>query len=186
MASLSNPIVEIAKAKEAERKKKEEFRFPFKIVCVLGCVEDRDKHTSIRLVRKFCDDNKVVFSIREYDCDRFEMDRNHVSRFPAFHLIDRKQEEWWLTMYGNENPIGCIQEEILRYKELERQKRERAAERETKMNRIRSFFTFEGKWFKRKTALPTEMASQMTKQRSARLSAKESVPVELPPSTSQK
>jgi hypothetical protein len=180
MASLSNPIVELAQAKVAERRKKEEFRFPFKIVCVLGVIEDRDKHNSIRLVRKFCDENKVVFSIREYDSDRFEMDRNHVSRFPAFHLLERTSNDWWLTMYGNENPIGCIQEEILRYRDLERQKRERAAERETQMNRIRSFFTFEGKWFKRKTALPSETASQMTKQRSARLSVQEKVPVELP------
>lgn len=180
MASLSNPLVELAQAKEAERRKKEEFRFPFKIVCVLGVIEDRDKHTSIRLVRKFCDENKVVFSIREYDCDRFEIDRMNINRFPAFHLLERTSNDWWLTMYGNENPIGCIQEEILRYKQLEREKRERAAERETRMNSIKRFFRFEGKWFQRKSALPTETASQMSKQRSARLSVQEKVPVELP------
>lgn len=187
MLRLSNPVVEHVQAREAERRVKEAFRFPFKLICVLGEIEERTHYTSIKLVQKFCQENNIAFAIREYNSDRFEIDRQYVSRFPAFHLLERASNDWWLTMYGDENPISTLQDEIMRYREKEQEKRERAAIQETRLNSIKRIFHFEGGWFKRRSVLPAEAQAAMKekKEEKKKKMGAAQVPLELSPAAEE-
>ena len=151
MQSHSNPIVDTLESSEKERKEKEAFRHEFMVTMVVETVEDVQKFAAFHLVKKFCSENHVAFSTRDYDSKKYEDDRENIVHLPAFHLSVRSNRNLLDTFYPRDNPIQKIQDEILQYhKEIER-KRQKKEAWEKKVQSLISFF--ESFSFKKKPKL---------------------------------
>lgn len=135
---------------KAQQRARENYRVPFKVCCVLryDLVEANEGFTE---VRDFCTANAIPFYSRHYAIDRYEEDM-YIARLPCYFITTagyvQRQIHW------NEHPIPKIEAHLRRYLEEEHRKREKAARWETRMNRVRAFFTLPS--FKRKPKLEHE------------------------------
>ena len=96
---------------------------PFTICCVVGSKEDEKEIEELFQIKKFCDDNNVKFTSREFDAQAYEEDCLYIKTLPSFHIYDKKkitQGIFTLT----EEPIEKIKVFISKYKMItEEQKR---------------------------------------------------------------
>lgn len=166
---LTNRILESQETVRQEQRIKEAFRHPFIVTCVVPYIEDIRENPSFRLVKKFCEENHVPFSAREYNHIRYSEDCDNISEMPAFHLYGRNGHEHWNTYYPKDNPIQKIMEEIIRWKSDQEKKKARKEAWERKVVGLISFF--EGLSFKKKPKITVP-------ERPKSLPAK--VPIQLP------
>jgi hypothetical protein len=150
----SNPIVESQQKEEQERRLREGFRYPFKIVCVYEDKENSD-FPIIREVKDYSDQNNLTFLARQYDTEKYS-DDILIKRLPAFHIyyknyIDR-------TEYYNSDPIRNIQLLVWAYQDEMREKERRRIHRQEQWNSfvegVHHVLSFE--WMKKKPALIPE------------------------------
>lgn len=120
----SNPIVERQKQEEEEQRKKDAFRYPYKVCCVYRNSEN--DFPIIHEVRAHCHTNHVVFTGREYDVDKFEED-SWICRLPAFHLYYNNGHID--ITYFDTDPVRAIQKEIWDYEDKLRAKEKRKQQR---------------------------------------------------------
>jgi hypothetical protein len=137
---LTNPVIEEQEEAQKERREKEAFRHPFVVTCVVPYIEDTKIHVSFRLIKRFCEDNQVPFSAREYDWRRYSEDRDEIAEMPAFHLYSQFGKHYWNTFFPSENPIQKIQDEILHWKQEEERKKEKKERWEKKVAGFIAFF----------------------------------------------
>lgn len=146
-AQFGNRIVEACAATRAVQRAHEDFRFPFKVCCVLR-YDILEANEGFAEVHSFCDAARVVFYSRGYNIDRYDEDM-FIPRLPCYLIYAGGYVQ--KTIPWNEHPIPKIRAHLNRYLEEQRKQREKAAMWETRMNRLRSFFTMPS--FKRKPKL---------------------------------
>ena len=150
----SNPIVDQLQAAEEERRRHEEFRYPYHIVGVY-LDEDSNDFPILKEVRDYCKENHLTYMMRQYDADKYQEDIE-IHRLPAFHIYHKKYV--YETHYYDKDPVYKIQLVIWAYQDREREK-ERARQRrqeqwDTFMESVQSVFSLER--FKKKPALDLE------------------------------
>lgn len=144
---FSNEIVDQQVARQQQTWKEEDFRHPFKVCCVLFH-DVLSQNPRFNEVREFCDAHNITLYSRDYQPEKYEED-TLLFRLPAFLIYDTKSVVQ-RTVHYDEFPVEKIKAHLDRYLAEQRAKRERAAEWETKLNRLRRMFTFS---FKKKTNL---------------------------------
>lgn len=153
----SNPIVEKQKEVEEEQKRKDAFRYPFRIVCVYRAKDGWD-FPIFHEVKKHCHENHLTFSAREYNVDKFPEDAD-IFKLLAFHIYSK--EDVIETHYFDTNPVHKIQLVVWAYEDLEREKAKARQRRQEQWDafkqNVHGILSFNP--FKRKTALNLE-ASQ--------------------------
>jgi hypothetical protein len=155
---LSNPVIEQLEKAEKEARERDAFRHTFSVVCVVAYTDQIPSLNAFHIVKKFCDENHVAFSCREYDAHRYYEDRDNIERLPAFHLMCRRTKELWGTYHVFENPIQKIQDEIKRHWDQERRRRERREAWQKKVTGLVEFF--ENLSFKKKPKLKDPLPSR--------------------------
>ena len=147
----SNPIVEKQQQEEAERRAKQDYRYPFRIVCVFLDADNND-FPIIRDVNEYCNKNNLIFVKRQYDIDKHQDDM-FITHLPAFHIYYKKYHDE--ITYFDRDPIHIIQVKVWAYQDEEKAKeraRQRRQERWDKAKEsIKSVFSLER--FKAKPAL---------------------------------
>lgn len=150
----SNPIVERQKAAEDEVRKKEAFRYPYRICCVF-LPEDGHDFPIFAEVKRFCEENHLTFYSRQYTIDKYPEDV-FIKRTLAFHVYHKGYPQD--TYYYDEDPVHKIQLIVWAYQDVEREKaraRQRRQERwDTFKESFGNLFTLDH--FKRKPALDRE------------------------------
>lgn len=146
----SNPVIEEQQRAVREAREKEAFRHNFIVTFVVAAIEDIPREPSFRIVKRFCDENHVAFSAREYNTVKYDEDCHYIAKLPAFHIYGKKHRELWNTTYPDDNPIQKIQDEIVRWRREQEKKRARKEAWEKKVSGLIAFF--EG-LTKKKTAL---------------------------------
>lgn len=154
----SNPIVEQRQREEAERRAKEDFRYPFRVVCVFEDADAKD-FPIIHEMRDFCAKNNVIFVLRQYDIDRHSEDMV-ISRLPAFHVVSRGYVEE--THYHDLNPVYKVLCRIWEHQDKEKAREQARRRRQENWNTfvagVQSLLSLER--FKRKPALNPEACLQ--------------------------
>ena len=147
---LSNPIVERQQAEEAERRAKEAFRYPFRIVCVF-LDSDNNDFPIIREMNEYCNKNNLIFVKRQYNIDKYQEDI-FILRLPAFHIYHKGYSD---TTYFDTDPIRAVQLRVWEYQDKQRAKERAKQRRQEKWNAavesVKGLFSLER--FKRKPAL---------------------------------
>lgn len=153
----SNPIVDRQKAAEEEYQKKISFRYPFLIHC-LYITEDGYDFPIFHEVKKYCDENNLVFCAREYNPDKYQEDML-VKRLLAFHIYYKGYVQE--THYYDEDPVHKIQLVVWAYQDMEKEKAKARQRRQEKWDKLKETFNeiFTLDHFKRKPALDRD-ASQ--------------------------
>ncbi len=161
----SNPIVERQKEAEEEHRKKEAFRYPFKIVCVYLPGDGWD-FPIFHEIKKYCSENHLTFSAREWDYERFPEDM-FVARTLAFHIYHKNYVQE--THYYDTNPLYKIQLVVWAYQDLEKEKARARQKRQEKWDKIKEGFNsvFTLDHFKRKPALDPEASQKKERMQSA-------------------
>lgn len=152
----SNPIVERQLQAEAEHRERENFRYPFRIICVFENKENSD-FPIIRDVRDFCLLNHITMVSRQYDVDQYPEDMD-LRRLPAFYISLKGYVQE--THYYDVDPVYKIQLYMWAYQDEQRE-RERAKIRRQEqwtnfVEGLQSFFSLER--FKRRPALDPELS----------------------------
>lgn len=129
---LKNPVQEAQERKTKEENERRAFRYPIQIVAVYSPSTGRESSVKeLRQLKDFCETNHLSFSGREYDFERFNEDRDEISKLPAYHIY--MGYDWDSTHYFERTDfVKPIQEAILNYKakqEKKRRKQEQWAER---------------------------------------------------------
>jgi hypothetical protein len=150
----SNPIIDRQKEAEEEYKKKESFRYPFRVVCVYTPGDGWD-FPVFHETKKYCSENHLTFSAREYNFERFPEDMA-IFRTLAFHIYHGNYVQE--TQYYDTDPIHKIQLIVWAYEDLEREKAKARQKRQEKWDKMKetlnSVFTWDH--FKKKPALDPE------------------------------
>lgn len=154
----SNPIVEKQLQLEKERRKQEDFRYPYRIVCVY-LDSDNNDFPIIFEVRDYCNKNNLIFSARQYDYEKYEHDM-FIKRLPAFQIYNKK--DYQCCQYYDTNPVYEIQKFVWEYQDMIRKQQKRREKREKQWNTFVDTLknTINLKNFKRKPKLdPSECLS---------------------------
>ena len=161
----SNPIVDRMKEAEEEHRKKQAFRYPFKICCVYH-PEDGTDFPVYYDVKTYCENNNLTFYAREYNHEKYEEDM-FVKRLLAFHIFYKGYVQE--THYYDTNPVHKIQLVVWAYQDVEREKAKARQKRQEQWDKFKegwsSIFTWDH--FKRKPALDRE-ASQSKRRMNVR------------------
>lgn len=141
----SNPMVDVLREQELERRAKETFRYPYRVVCVYLDRENSD-FPVITDTRSYCIKHNVVFTARQYDSETYP-DDVFINRLPAFHFY-YKRGHIGIHHY-DQNPIFKLQCEIWEYidkqRAKERAKQKRQETWNTVMAAMKSAFDFKRK-----------------------------------------
>jgi hypothetical protein len=144
---FSNELTNQQTARQEQRWREEDFRHPFKICCVL--FHDVLSQTPrFNEVRDFCDANNITLYSRDYNPEKYEEDVL-IFRLPAFLIYDTKSVAQ-RTVHYDEFPVEKIKAHLDRHVAAARAKREREADWESAMNKMKNLFVFS---FKKKTKL---------------------------------
>ena len=68
------------------------------------------RHEILPMVRKFCQDQYLTLTAREYDPDHYEEDANVIANLPAFHVY--YEDGWDDTFYPDDNYIGILRKHL--------------------------------------------------------------------------
>lgn len=85
----------------------ETFRYGLRICYVYGA---QKRHEILPAVRKFCDDQYLIMTAREYDPDHYSEDAEVITNLPAFHVY--YENGWDDTFYPEDNYIGILRKHI--------------------------------------------------------------------------
>lgn len=88
------------------------FRYGLRICYVYG---DQKRHELLPAIRKFCDDNYLILTAREYDPEHRSEDSQVITNLPAFHVY--YEDGWDDTFYPGDNYIGIIKKHIRKAQE---------------------------------------------------------------------
>jgi hypothetical protein len=146
----SNPLAERQKQERENQKAQEDYRYPYKVVCIYLDPLNND-FPIIHEVRDHCQGNNLVFSARQYDIDRFT-DHMIINRLPAFQVYYKK--ELYETIYFDENPVYKLNCIVWAYQDEQREKERAKLRREERWTEFKALFSLER--FKRKGALDLE------------------------------
>jgi hypothetical protein len=163
---LVNDLVDIRDRRARVQRALEDFRFPFKVCCVMR-YDLPEANEGFTDVHAFCDEAKVIFYSRGYNIDRYEEDM-YIPRLPCYLIYAGGYVQ--KTIPWNDHPIPKIQAHLRRYLEKETRKREQADRWRQRFQRLRNWFSLPS--FKRKSRLEHEAPKP-------REVAPERVPVEL-------
>lgn len=153
----SNPIVEKQEKEEAERRAKEAYRYPIRLVCVFKDYENND-YPVILESRKYCNENNIVFVARQYNLDKYEEDCD-IKRLPAFHLYYKGGHDQ--IQYFDTNPIQHVQKLVWEFEDEEKKKERLRKKRQEQWEAFKA--TLIPTWsFKRKPALDLELSLSHT------------------------
>ena len=157
----SNPIVEKIQQEEAERRKREEFRYPFRVVCVFENAENND-FPVIRDVREFCMSNHIILISRPYNLDRHNEDMD-IQRLPAFLIYYKNYVQQ--IHYYDLDPVYKLKVYLWAYQDEQRAKERAKIRRQeqwsTFVENVQSMFSLDR--FKRKPALDLEASLSHTR-----------------------
>lgn len=146
-----NPMVEKQMKEEAERRARESFRYPFRVVCVFQDANNND-FPIIHEVRNYCLNNHLVFVARQYDIDAYPEDIP-IMRLPAFHVYYKKEVQE--THYYDLDPVHKIQVLVWAYQDEMRAKERARIRRKERWDAfaeaVHSLFSLDR--FKKKPAL---------------------------------
>lgn len=150
----SNPIVERQKAAEEEHRKKEAFRYPYRICCVY-LPDDGHDFPIFEEVKRFSEENHLTFYSRQYSIDTYEEDI-YIKRTLAFHVYHKGAVQE--TYYYDEDPVHKIQLIVWAYQDIEREKARAKQRRQERWDAFKESFSAVFTWdhFKRKPALDRE------------------------------
>ena len=169
--STSNPMVERQIEAAEEHRKKESFRYPFRICCVY-LPDDGYDFPIFYEVKTYCDKNNLTFYAREYNYEKYDEDM-FVKRTLAFHIYYKGYVQE--THYYDNDPVHKIQLVIWAYQDVEREKARARQRRQEKWDKFKeswnSIFTLDH--FKSKPALDLE-SSQNRKRMDTSETIKES------------
>lgn len=154
----SNPMVDILREKELERRAREAFRYPYRVVCVYLDRENAD-FPVITDTRAYCNKHNVVFTARQYDSEKYK-DDIFINRLPAFHFYHKKGHIG--IHHYDQNPVFKLQCEIWDYIDkqlaIERRKQKRQEKWDALIGSLKSTFDF-----KRKSNLDIEASLRARK-----------------------
>lgn len=150
-----NPIAEQNIQRDAEKRKQEDFRYPFRVVCVFLDSNNND-FPIINEVQDYCKNHNLIFSARKYDTDRHDVDVQ-INRLPAFHIYDKKYHQE--TQYFDTNPVHMIQKHVWAYEDKLRAQERRRKEHQEQWNKFMAMFTLP----KRRSLLNLEASLSKTK-----------------------
>ncbi len=157
----SNPIVDRLREAEEEHRRKESFRYPFKIQCVY-LAEDGCDFPIFHEVKKYCSQNNLVFSAREYNYEKYQEDL-YIKRLLAFHIYYKGYVQE--THYYDNDPVHKIQLIVWAYQDVELEKAKAKQKRQEKWDKFKenwnAIFTLDH--FKRKPALDKEASQSKTR-----------------------
>ena len=91
---------------------KETFRYGLRICYIYG---EQKRHEILPAVRKFCNDQYLKMTAREYDPDHYREDAQVITSLPAFHVY--YEDGWDDTFYPGDNYIGIIRKHIRKVQE---------------------------------------------------------------------
>jgi hypothetical protein len=91
---------------------------PFTVCCVAA--EDVDGYEEVAVIRKFCGENGIAFTVRAFDSSRYEEDALYIQKLPAFYIYERKRIRGG-AFYAENDPLRRIREEILRVRTAEQE-----------------------------------------------------------------
>lgn len=161
----SNPMVQRQLEAAEEHRKKEAFRYPFRICCVY-LPEDGCDFPIFYDVKTYCEKNNLTFYAREYNHEKYSEDM-FVKRLLAFHIYYKGYVQE--THYYDTDPVHKIQVVVWAYQDIEREKAKARQRRQEKWDKFKdslnTVFTLDH--FKRKPALDLE-ASQNKKRMDVR------------------
>ena len=152
----SNPVLDKQEQLRAEQRAKERFRYPYRVTCIF-MDEDHDDFPIIHDVRAHCNENNITFSARQYNCDRFEEDRE-IRRLPAF-IVYYKREVHDI-LYFDLDPVHKIKLVIWAYEDELLAKEKARIRRQEQWECVKAFFSVER--FKRKSKLDVDMSLRKT------------------------
>ncbi len=95
---------------------------PFIICCVIGSEEDEKEIEELFQIKKFCEDNNVKFTSREFDAEKFEEDCLYIKTLPSFHIYDKKRTTQGIFTLADE-PLEKIKAQITKYKLIEEEEK---------------------------------------------------------------
>lgn len=148
---LHNPYIVERERIEQEQREIDAFRHEFSVSCIVETSENIESTATFRIVRQFCLQNKVPFSTREYDANRFEEDCDNIIRLPAYHIYAYRGTSYIKTVYPNQNVIQKIQNEIDAWHLREAEKKRRKEVWNKRVSNLIAFF--ENLSLKKKPAL---------------------------------
>jgi hypothetical protein len=86
----------------------------------VGSKADAAEYEEVVAVHKFCTENSIDYTCREFDSSRYEEDATQIKTLPAFYIYDRKRVVRD-TFYAESDPLRRIRGEIMRaHDEVER------------------------------------------------------------------
>lgn len=90
----------------------ETFRYGLRVCYVYGA---QKKHEILPMVRKFCDDQYLIMTARQYDPDHYSEDASVITSLPAFHVY--YEDGWDDTFYPEDNYIGIMRKHLKQARE---------------------------------------------------------------------
>ena len=93
--------------------KQNDFYKQFKVVYVNKDTNIVDNTSSIDTIQRFCSNESINFSLRNFNSLDYDEDCEHITRLPAIHMYVNDRHLG--TYYPNEDPILSIRMEITIY-----------------------------------------------------------------------
>lgn len=101
--------------------------------CIVYDLTDSNEPT-IKEIRDYCQKEKIIYSTRRFNSNKYSNDRNFIRELPAFHIYIN--DIYKRTFYPNTRPYQHIQEVVKEYKDRIERKRKRREERKEFYNNI--------------------------------------------------
>ena len=73
------------------------------------------------IVRIFCAEHRIAFSLRPFNSDAFAQDREYITKLPAFHIYYK--DEYEKSFYPGDNPATRIQQVLHEMKAYDKPKK---------------------------------------------------------------
>ena len=102
-------------------------------------MEDYKDLTTYRILRDFCQEIKIRFTIRNYDAHKFSEDRQYIERLPALQLYRYPKQELLETFYPDMEPFENILNTLL---DFEQKQKDHEHKKQVWKNRLQKVLPF--------------------------------------------
>ena len=85
----------------------ETFRYGLRVCYIYG---SQKKHEVLPAVRKFCQDEYLILTAREYDPEHYTEDAQVITALPAFHVY--YEDGWDDTFYPQDNYVRILRKHV--------------------------------------------------------------------------
>lgn len=92
--------------------------YPITVKCIVDCISEVDPQ--LLPFREYAHSLNINFVTREYDSRKYSVDRDIITRLPAFHIYIKKQ--YRETFYPNTRPYQIMQDAVEGYKISEQER----------------------------------------------------------------